>query len=85
MLRYFCQGYSAGNAISTAATLIQSLITQLLLIHRKQFDLRDAKLTSQRFQGVQDNIEELWTLFLEILRMTETHCIWIIVDHVDIL
>ena len=85
-LAHFCQGQSTGNAVSTAAILIQSLIFQTISLHHEQFIVRAIELTQERFQAAQDDVERLWTLFLDVLGLVaKEKCVWIIIDHVDIL
>ena len=85
-LAHFCQGHSTGNAISTAAILVQSLIIKSISLHREQFTVRTAELTQQRFQGAQGDVGRLWTLFLDVLGLVaKGKCVWIVIDHVDIL
>ena len=85
-LTHFCQGHSAGNAVSTAAILIQSLISTSISLHHEQFTVRMIELTQQRFQDARDDVERLWTLFLDVLGLVaKEKCVWIIIDHVDIL
>ncbi|KAF6227394.1 hypothetical protein HO133_008838 [Letharia lupina] len=85
-LAHFCQGHSTGNAITTAAILIQSLISKSISLHHEQFTVRTVELTQQHFQDAQNDVEELWALFLEILEVAaKGKCVWIVVDHVDIL
>lgn len=85
-LAHFCQRNSVGNAISTAAILIQSLISKLISLHHEQFSVRTVELTQQRFQEVRDDVERLWTLFLDVLGLVaKEKCVWIVIDHVDIL
>ena len=85
-LEHFCQGHATGNAISTAAILIQSLISKCISLHREQLAVRMLELTQQRFQDARNDVERLWTLFLEVLRLSvkEKH-VWILIDHVDFL
>ena len=85
-LAHFCQGHSTGNACSTAAILIQSLISKCLSIHREQLAVRTLELTQERFQDARNDVERLWTLFLDILRLSvkEKH-FWIFIDHIDFL
>lgn len=85
-LAHFCQRNLEGDAISTAAILIQSLIFQLISLHHEQFSVRTIELTQQRFQEVRDDAERLWILFLDVLRLVaKEKCVWIVIDHVDIL
>lgn len=85
-LAHFCQGHSTGNAVSTAAILIQSLIFKSISLHREQFAVRTIEMTQQRFQDAQDDVDRLWTLFLDVLGLVaKGKCVWIVVDHVDIL
>ena len=85
-LEHFCQGYSIGSAISTAAVLIQSFISKCISLHRKELAVRKLELTQQRFQDARNDVERLWTLFLDVLRLSvkEKH-VWIFIDHVDFL
>ena len=85
-LAHFCQGHSTGNAFSTAAILIQSLISKCLSLHSEQLAVRTLELTQKRFQDARNDVEKLWTLFLDILRLSvkEKH-VWIFIDHVDFL
>ena len=84
-LRCFCHGHSPGNAVSTAAIVVQALIFQSLLHHRKRFTMRSVKYTQRRFQEAEDDVEALWALFLEILATAKAKCLWIIIDHVNML
>lgn len=85
-LAHFCQGHSTGNAVSTAAILIQSLISQSISLHRQRFAIRTVGLTQQRFQDARNDVEKLWKLFLDVLGLAaKGMCVWIVIDHVDIL
>ena len=85
-LAHFCQGHSTGNAFTTAAILIQSLISKSISLHRKQFTARTLEMTQQRFRDAQNDVGRLWTLFLDVLGLAaHGKCVWIIIDHVDIL
>ncbi len=85
-LAHFCQGHSTGNAVSTAAILIQSLIFKSISLHSTYFTVRAIEMTQQRFQDAQDDVERLWALFLDVLGLVaKGKCVWIIIDHVDIL
>ena len=85
-LAHFCQGHSAGNEVSTAAILIQSLVFQTISLHHEQFTNRAIELTQQRFQDAQDDVERLWALFLDVLGLVANgKCVWLVIDHVDIL
>ena len=85
-LAHFCQGHSTRDAFSTAAILIQSLISKCLSLHREQLAVRTVELTQERFQDARNDVEKLWTLFLDILGLSvkEKH-VWIFIDHVDFL
>ena len=85
-LAHYCQGLSAGSVVSTAAILIQSLIFQIISLHHTQFTIRATGLTQQRFQDAQGDVELLWALFLDVLRLVaDGKCVWLVIDHVDIL
>ena len=85
-LAHYCQGHSTENAVSTAAILIQCLISECISLQREQFTVRTIELTQQRFLDAQDDIERLWTLFLDVLRLVaKMKCVWILIDHVDVL
>ena len=85
-LGHFCQGHSAGSVVSTAAILIQSLIFQIISLHNAQFMVRATGLTQQRFQDAQGDVERLWVLFLDVLRLVVNgKCVWLVIDHVDVL
>ena len=85
-LAHFCQGHSNKNAVSTAAILIQSLIYKSISLRREEFATRGIEMTQQRFRDAQDNIERLWAFFLDVLgQAVKKKCVWIIIDHVDIL
>ena len=45
VIAHFCQGHSTGNAISTAAILIQSLISTSISLRREKFTVRTVELT----------------------------------------
>lgn len=86
VLAHFCQGHSTGNAVSTAAILIQSLISTSISLRCETFTVRTLELTQQRFHDAQNDVEQLWTLFLDVLGLAaKGKCVWIIIDHVDIL
>ena len=85
-LAHFCQGHSAGSVVSTAAILIQSLIFQTISLHHVQLTIRATELTQQRFQDAQGDVERLWELLLDVLRLVANgKCVWLVIDHVDIL
>ena len=85
-LAHFCQGHSTGNAVSTAAILIQSLISQSISLRRERFTVRTVELAQQRFQDARNDVERLWTIFLDVLGLAaKGKCVWIVIDHVDIL
>ena len=85
VLCHFCQGHSTDGAVSTATRVIQSLIFKCLLLHREKFTVPATKYTQKRFEEVQEDVEGLWTLLLDVITTAEARCIWIVVDHIDIL
>lgn len=86
VITHFCQGGSPGNAVSTTAILIQSLISTSISLGHEQFTVREVGFTQQRFQDAQNDFKRLWTLFLDVLRLAaKGKCVWIVIDHVDIL
>lgn len=86
VLTHFCQGHSTENAVSTAAILVQSLISTSISLRREEFIVSTVEMTQKRFQDAQNDVERLWTLFLDVLRLAaKGKCVWIVLDHVDIL
>ena len=82
ILRYFCKQQTT---ISTGLTLIKSLIFQGIERHRKRFSVKSRQFTLRRFQTAADNFEELWALFLDLLGAAKIDCVWILIDHIDML
>ena len=82
ILRYFCKQQTT---ISTGLILIKSLIFQVVERHRKHFSVKSRQFTLRRFQAAADEFEELWALFLDLLGAAKLDCVWILIDHIDML
>lgn len=86
VLRQFCLRSHSGKTGSSPCVLLQSLIFQALFRHRTQFlNNRSGGLAVQRFEGARQDIDQLWDILLEIIKTAKMNCIWIVIDHIDIL
>ena len=86
VLRHFCFGAYADKKGSNACVILQSFIFQMIAKHRKVFlNNRSTGLVIQRLKGSRDDLDELKNVFLEVLQTAEAKCLWIFVDHIDIL
>ena len=86
LLRIFCfQSYSDKPG-SSPCLVVQSLIFQVLHSHRKQFlNNRNIELTVQSLEDARQDLDHLWHIFLEVVKTAKMACVWIVIDHVDIL
>lgn len=86
VLRHFCFGPYADKKGSNACVILQTFIFQMIAKHRKVFlNNRSTGLVIQRLKGSRDDVAELKDIFLEVLQTAKTRCLWIFVDHIDIL
>ena len=86
VLRHFCFGAYADKKGSNACVILQSFIFQMVGKHRKAFlSNRSTGLVIQRLKGSRDNTDELKDIFLEVLQTAKIRCLWIFVDHIDVL
>ena len=86
VLRHFCFGAYADKKGSNVCVILQTFIFQMIGKHRKAFlSNRSTGLVIQRLKESRDNIDELKDIFLEVLQTAKIRCLWIFVDHIDIL
>ena len=84
VLRSFCQSAQFGHETTISGTL-QSIIFQAIQKDSAKFDVADEKLTKERFANSKDNIELLWALLIDVFKVAKTRCIWLVIDHIDLL
>jgi hypothetical protein len=82
-LCHLCGSHPASQSISTAAVLVQSLIMQVIEQHHKKFIRKAFPFTLEHFQDVENDMEDLWTLFCSCCAESGAPCVWIVVDHID--
>lgn len=86
VLRHFCFGNYADKKGSNACAILQSFIFQMISKHRKVFlNNRSTGLVIQRLKGSRNDLGELKDIFLEVLQTAKAMCLWIFVDHIDVL
>jgi hypothetical protein len=83
VLYHLCGNHPTLSQVSTPAVMLQSLIMQLLEHHHKHYVRKVFPFTLEYFQDVQDDIHDLWDLFLKCCAEARVPCVWLILDHVD--
>lgn len=83
VLYHLCGNHPTSSQVSTPAVMLQSLIMQLLEQHHKHYVRKVFPFTLEYFQDVQDDIHDLWDLFLKCCVEARVPCVWLILDHVD--
>jgi hypothetical protein len=83
VLYHLCGNHPTSSPVSTPAVMLQSLIMQLLEQHHKHYVRKVFPFTLEYFQDVQDDIHDLWDLFLKCCAEARVPCVWLILDHVD--
>ena len=86
VLRHFSLGSYSDKTGSSPCVVVQSLIFQVLSRNRKHFlNNKSAGLVRQRFENARQDLEQLWAIFLEVIKTAKINCAWIVLDHIDIL
>ena len=86
VLRHFSLGSYLDKTGSSPCVVVQSLIFQVLSRNRRHFlNNQSAGLVRQRFEDARQDLEQLWDIFLEVIKTAKIQCAWIVLDHVDIL
>lgn len=86
VLSHCCLGSYSDKVGSSPCLVVQSFMFQVLSFHRKHFlNNRSTELVVQRFEDARQDLDQLWDIFLEIVRTAKMACIWIVIDHVDVL
>src|SRR5271155_696054 len=83
VLYHFCGNHPTSSQVSTPAVMLQSLIMQLLEQHHKHYVRKVFPFTLEYFQDVQNDIHDLWDLFLKCCAEARVPCVWLILDHFD--
>jgi hypothetical protein len=83
VLYHLCGNHPTSSQVSTPAVMLQSLIMQLLEQHHKHYVRKVFPFTLEYFQDVQDDIHDLWDLFLKCCAEARVPCVWLILDHFD--
>jgi len=83
VLYHLCGNHSTSSQVSTPTVLLQSLIMQLLEKHHKHFVRKVFPFTLEHFYDVQDDIHDLWDLFMKCCAEARVSCVWLILDHFD--
>ncbi|MCJ1353976.1 MAG: hypothetical protein MMC33_003963 [Icmadophila ericetorum] len=88
VLRYFCMQHNRKNALSTAASLVQVLIFQILELNSHRFLVRSTQFTLERIKRMATDFRGLWAIFREVLSAATIGgpaCIWLFIDCIDML
>lgn len=85
VLRAFCQTRVLNEEPPSIVRILQSVIFQVVEKHGKKLEAANPKLTKDRFKSSRDDVEQLWALLMDVLDISETRCIWLLVEHVDML
>ena len=85
VLRSLCQTSQFGLEATTITGTLQSLMFQVIQKHSTEFESVNAKLTKERFEKSKDNIDDLWELLMDVFTVARTRCIWLVIDHIDLL
>ncbi|KAL9107035.1 MAG: hypothetical protein Q9227_007981 [Pyrenula ochraceoflavens] len=80
---HMCGNHSSSHNVSTPKILLQSLILQILQLHHKAFSRKAFPFTLEHFSDAHDDLEELWSLFIDCCHEANAPCIWLIIDHID--
>lgn len=83
VLHHFCGNHPASSPVSAPAVMLQSLIMQLIEQRHKHFGRKDFSFTLEYFRDAQDDIHELWDLFLKCCAEAKVPGIWLVLDHFD--
>jgi hypothetical protein len=83
VLYHLCGNHPTSSQVSTPAVMLQSLIMQLLEQRHKHYVRKVFPFTLEYFQDVQDDIHDLWDLFLKCCAEARVPCVWLILDHFD--
>lgn len=83
VLYYLCGNHSTSSEVSSPTVLLQALIMQLIQQHHKRFVRQVFPFTLEHFKDVQDDIHDLWDLFVKCYAEVEIPCLWLILDHLD--
>lgn len=86
VLRHFSLGSYSDKTGSSPCVIVQSLIFQILSPNRRHFlNDQSADLIRQRFEDARQDLEQLWGIFLQVIKIAKINCAWIVLDHIDIL
>ena len=85
VLRAFCQTRVLNEEPSSIVRILQSVIFQVVEKHSEKLKAANPKLTKERFNSSRDNVEQLWALLMDVLDISETSCIWLLIEHVNML
>lgn len=83
VLYHLCGNHPPSSQLATPAVMLQSLIMQIIEQNRQQYVRKVPPFTLEHFQGAQDDVHDLWDLFLACCAEAKAPCIWLIVDHFD--
>ena len=86
MLRHFCIGSYSNKLGSNPYTVLQAFIFQMLRLHRTRFlNNHSLGLSLPRFKEARQDLEQLWEVFDEVVKTAKVSCVWLVIDHIDIL
>jgi len=80
VLYRLCGNHPGSQSISTAAVLVQSLITQVIQQRHRKFIRKAFPFTLEHIQDVENDMEELWTLFWSSCAESGARCGWIVIE-----
>jgi hypothetical protein len=83
VLHHLCGNHPTSRRVSTPTVMLQSLIMQLLEQRHQHYVCKAFPFTLEYFQDVQDDIHDLWDLFLKCCAEARVPCVWLILDHFD--
>ena len=86
VLRHFAIDAYGHKTGSTVGSVLHSMVFQALQKHRLRFlSNRSGLLCVTKFEEAKDDVEKLFKIFEEVVRSSKTSCIWLVIDHIDIL
>lgn len=87
-LIHYCSGMSSLAFRGRARLVVQSLIIQLISLHRQKFSksiCEKHSLHHSRFAAASENQTKLWKIFLQCLEISQTEAVHIIIDDIDMI
>ena len=86
VLQQFCVGSYANKIGASPCTIVSAMIFQILRTSRNQFlNNQSPGLSIERFEEAKADLRQLWDIFKEVLATAKLTCVWLVIDHIDVL